>query len=320
MEEYIINNRRKFLKNGLLGAAAITTFNSFTFLDETEMVRNSRYTKLTVLHTNDMHSHIEPFSLGAPKMAGMGGMSARAAIIKKIRKQEKNVLLLDVGDVFQGTPYFNFFNGEPELKLMSEMKYDACTLGNHDFDNGELGFLKALPHANFPFLNVNYNFSDSPILGNVEKYKIFEYENLKIGVFGLGIELQGLVEKKNFGNIIYENPLEKATECANLLKYKMGCDFVICLSHLGYQYSNEKISDIILAENTSNIDLILGGHTHTFLDAPVEKKNLDKKKVLINQVGWAGVKLGKIDFYFHKKNKRKEYQASNTWIKNNDGV
>jgi 5'-nucleotidase len=318
MEEYILNNRRKFLKNSILATAGISTLSSFKLFSEKK--QNDHFTKLTILHTNDMHSHIEPFSPDAPKMAGLGGMSARSAIIKRIRKEEKNVLLLDVGDVFQGTPYFNFFNGEPEFKLMSEMRYDACTLGNHDFDNGELGFLKVLPHANFPFLNVNYNFSDSPLNGNIEKFKIFEKENIKIGVFGLGIELQGLVDKKNYGKIIYENPLEKGTEYATLLKNQYGCDFVICLSHLGYEYNNKKVSDIVLAENTKNIDLILGGHTHTFLIEPVEKKNLDKKKVLINQVGWAGVKLGKIDFYFHKKKGKREYHASNVWIKNSSSV
>jgi 5'-nucleotidase len=314
MEEYIMNSRRNFLKNGILATAGITTLTSFDLLSEME--KENRLVKLSVLHTNDMHSRIEPFSLDAPKMAGLGGMSARAAVVKKIRQTEKNVLLLDVGDVFQGTPYFNFFSGEPEFKLMSAMQYDACTIGNHDLDNGELGFLKALPFANFPFLNVNYNFSESPLNNKIEKYKIFQYESIKVGVFGLGIELQGLVDKKNYGKIIYENPLEKATEYATLLKNQQSCDFVICLSHLGYEYQNEKVSDIVLAENTRNIDLILGGHTHTFLNEPVEKVNLDKKKVLINQVGWAGVKLGKIDFYFHKKKGKKEYHASNVWIKN----
>lgn len=253
--------------------------------------------KLTILHTNDMHSRIEPFPANAGRNAGMGGMARRANLINEIRKTHKNVLLLDSGDVFQGTPYFNFFGGELEFELMSKMGYDACTLGNHDFDNGLEGFDNMLPKAKFPFLTANYDFSKTRLNGKTEAYKVFQKGPIKIGVFGLGIELQGLVPDKLYAETIYQNPIEKAKEMVQELKSK-SCDFIICLSHLGYKYESEKVDDHKLAEAVSGIDLILGGHTHTFLDQPTKYKNAEGHETLINQVGWAGINLGRIDVDF----------------------
>jgi len=209
---------------------------------------------------------------------------------------------LDAGDIFQGTPYFNFYGGELEFKLMSMMGYDAATMGNHDFDNGLEGFLKALPNAKFPFITSNYDFSNTILDGKTEKYKIFKKDGIKVGLFGVGIELDGLVGKKQYQETKYLNPVEIAQHYADFLRKEKGCDLVICLSHIGFDYRDDadKISDKKLAAQTDNIDLILGGHTHTFLPEPQSFTNKSGKNVLVNQVGWAGLLLGRIDFYFDK--------------------
>jgi 5'-nucleotidase len=244
----------------------------------------------------------------------MGGVARRSAIIKKIRHEEKNVLLLDAGDIFQGTPYFNLYGGEPELKLMSRMGYDAATIGNHDFDNGIDGLAHRLPDMNFPFLNVNYNFNDTPLSGKTIPYKIFNKGGIRVGVFGIGIELKGLVDPKLFGNTLYEDPLTHANNTAMFLKKDQKCDLVICLSHLGYKYDDKKISDETLATECSNIDLIIGGHTHTFLDKPVQYMNRDGKEIFVAQVGWAGIRLGRIDYIFSSKGRKKDMMTSTVKI------
>ena len=302
-----MSNRRHFIKQSGLGAIGLSLIPQLSF-------GKNRYTKLTILHTNDMHSHIHPFKSGRNK--GLGGMAQRAALIKQIRKQEEHVLLLDAGDIFQGTPYFNFYGGELELKLMSEMKYDAVTLGNHDFDNGLEGLKEQLPHANFPFLIANYDFSDTTLKNTFKPYKVFRKGDLKIGVFGIGIELEGLVPKKLYKNTAYKNPVSTANYYSNILKQKEKCDLVICLSHLGFKYKGEKISDIKFASQTRDIDLIIGGHTHTFLKKPVKQLNIDQKEVLINQVGWAGINIGKIDYHFNQNDSLKKVFGRSIFIKN----
>ena len=302
-----MSNRRHFIKQSGLGAIGLSLIPQLSF-------GNNKDIKLTILHTNDMHSHIHPFTSGRNK--GLGGMAQRAALIKQIRKQEEHVLLLDAGDIFQGTPYFNVYGGELEFKLMSEMKYDAVTLGNHDFDNGLEGLKKQLPHANFPFLIANYDFSDTILKNTFKAYKVFRKGDLKIGVFGIGIELDGLVPKKLYQNTVYQDPISTANHYANLLKQKERCDLVICLSHLGFKYKGEKISDMTFAGQTRDIDLIIGGHTHTFLKKPVKQLNLDEKEVLINQVGWAGINIGKIDYHFSQNDGLKKVFGRSIFIEN----
>ena len=302
-----MSNRRHFIKQSGLGAIGLSLIPQLSF-------GNNKDIKLTILHTNDMHSHIHPFTSGRNK--GLGGMAQRAALIKQIRKQEEHVLLLDAGDIFQGTPYFNVYGGELEFKLMSEMKYDAVTLGNHDFDNGLEGLKKQLPHANFPFLIANYNFSDTILKNTFKPYKVFRKGDLKIGVFGIGIKLDGLVPKKLYQNTVYQDPISTANHYANLLKQKERCDLVICLSHLGFKYKGEKISDMTFAGQTRDIDLIIGGHTHTFLKKPVKQLNLDEKEVLINQVGWAGINIGKIDYHFSQNDGLKKVLGRSIFIEN----
>jgi 5'-nucleotidase len=301
MAESHLNNRREFLRKTLLGGAGMIALNAIP----NEAFAKSDMVKITILHTNDVHSHIDPFPDNDPKYAGLGGIVRRAALIKKIRSEEKNVLLLDAGDIFQGTPYFNMYGGELEFKLMSMMNYDASTIGNHDFDNGLEGLVKQLPHANFPFINCNYDFSDTPMNGKTIPHKLFIKDGIKIGVFGLGIELEGLVDKRMSGSTRYWDPIQKTIEATHFLKNEKKCDLIICLSHLGYKYDSKKISDVELAKHSTNIDLIIGAHTHTFLDTPLSFKNMDNKEVLVAQVGWAGIKLGRIDYIFEKKSKKK---------------
>ncbi|MEM1119584.1 MAG: metallophosphatase [Bacteroidota bacterium] len=302
-------NRRNFIQKA--GAAtlltSVGTFPLSAFAQED-------FIKLTILHTNDVHSRIEPFPMDDSRNEGKGGAARRASLVKKIRKEADNLLLLDAGDVFQGTPYYNFFLGELEFKLMSAMKYDAATLGNHDFDLGVEGLDRQLPHANFPFLNANYNFSDTLLEGKVKPYKVFKKGPLKIGVLGVGIELEGLVPPKYYKGIQYLDPIEKANQYALELKKVQKCDLVICLSHLGYKYRGDKVSDIVLAENSRHIDVIIGGHTHTFLKTAESYRNLDKEEVIVNQVGWAGILLGRLDFYFERNKKGKCFTCGNTLI------
>jgi len=285
-------NRRDFLKNSTLGAA------SLGLLGLSLPANAASEAKLTILHTNDMHSRIDPFPESDKQWGGLGGMARRAAMIEQIRKQEPHVLLLDSGDIWQGTPYFNFFGGELEYKLMTQMGYDATTFGNHDFDNGLEGLQKQLPNAGFPFLIANYDFSQTPLAGRFQPYKVFEKAGHRIGVFGLGIELSGLVADKNFGATQYLDPIAKAKEMVTQLRGPERCDMVICLSHLGYKYESQKIDDRKLAAQVSGIDLILGGHTHTFMDAPEPITSPNGRATLINQVGWSGINLGRLDYTF----------------------
>ena len=302
-----MNNRRDFIKRAALGTAAMSIIPSKAFSNTSELKQ------LTILHTNDMHSHIHPFESGRNK--GVGGMAQRSTIIKKIRDEGNQVLLLDAGDIFQGTPYFNTYGGELEFKLMSEMGYDASTIGNHDFDNGLDGLVNQLPHAKFPFIVSNYDFSNTNMHDKYLKYKVFNKGGVKVGVFGIGIELDGLVPKNLYGNTLYQNPIEKANYYSNYLKVSLGCDLVICLSHLGFKYNTKKMSDKVLACQTNNIDLIIGGHTHTFLNEPVIVKNMDKKNVQIAQVGWAGINIGRIDYFFNQKLCVKKVRGGSIFIK-----
>lgn len=258
---------------------------------------------ITILHTNDVHSHIEPFGPENSRNPNMGGVARRATLVEQIRRENPNTLLLDAGDIFQGTPFFNFYGGELEFKLMSKLGYDAATIGNHDFDNGIEGLYSQLPHADFDFISSNYDFTNTILDGKVLPYRILIKDGVRIGIFGLGIKLEGLVNEHLYKETKYLDPVEIALDMSRILKEEQKCDLVICLSHLGYEYKNEKISDVALAKATKGIDLIIGGHTHTFLEKPTYELNMDGQKVLINQVGCFGLYLGRIDFYLDDKNK-----------------
>lgn len=256
---------------------------------------------LTILHTNDTHSRIDPYPDNDPSYPGMGGYALRAAIISNIRKENSNVLLLDSGDILQGTPYFNVYGGEPEFKLMSELRYDAATIGNHEFDNGIDGLNEILPFANFPFVSSNYDFSLTALNNKVKSYHIIDKQGIKVGIYGLGIELKGLVSKKHYGKTRYKDPLKIARDVEKFLKEEKKCDLIICLSHLGFEYEDDKISDKFIAKNTRYTDIILGGHTHTLLNPAFVTANSVNNNVHIAQEGYAGVMLGRIDVHFRSE-------------------
>ncbi|WP_191860030.1 bifunctional metallophosphatase/5'-nucleotidase [Hanstruepera ponticola] len=266
--------------------------------------------QITILHTNDVHSHIDPFGPEDGRNPNKGGVARRATLIDNIRKENPHTLLLDAGDIFQGTPYFNYYGGELEFKLMSKLKYDAATIGNHDFDNGIDGLFAQLPHAKFQFLSANYDFSNTILDGSVKPYKVFVKNGIRIGVFGIGIQLDGLVLKNLYKETKYLDPIEISQDMSRILREEENCDLIICLSHLGYNYSNTNIiGDLKLAENSNNIDLIIGGHSHTFLPKPTVVKNKAGNNMLVNQVGCYGINLGRIDFYFDN-NKNKEAKGT----------
>ncbi|KQC28873.1 metallophosphatase [Flagellimonas eckloniae] len=258
---------------------------------------------ITILHTNDVHSHIDPFPTSHSHYANLGGIARRAALVDTIRNENPNTLLFDAGDIFQGTPYFNFYGGELEFKLMSKLKYDAATIGNHDFDNGIDGLLAQVPNATFELLSANYDFSNTVMDGFAKPYKIYLIDGIKIGVYGIGIALDGLVTKRLYKETQYLNPYEIALDMERNLKEAENCDLIICLSHLGYDYERpERPSDTQLAQRTYQTNLIIGGHTHTFLDKPDVRTNKNGDSVLINQVGAFGINVGRIDFYFDGQN------------------
>lgn len=301
MAEFQHQNRREFLRYMFGTAAVLGGLQAYSM----NSLIKKELTKITILYTNDIHSRIDPFPANDPKHPDLGGFARRAAVIKQIRSQEPNVLLLDAGDIFQGTPYFNMYGGELEYKLMSAMGYDCVTLGNHDYDLGMENIVNQMPHASFDFVNANYGFENTPLFNKIKPYKIYVKDGIKIGIFGVGIELAGLVEKKLYKETQFFDPIVVAKDMAKTLKHEEKCDLVICLSHIGYKSDANKPNDQIMAEQTKDIDLIIGGHTHTFLEHPTEKKNLDNKLVHVSQVGWAGIWLGRYDIYLNKNTKIK---------------
>lgn len=292
--------RRNFIRKSALATGALLAGNGLL----QEALAEERQRRLIILHTNDVHSRLEPFPMDGSRNQGLGGVAARAEQIRAVRATGEQVLLLDSGDIFQGTPYFNFYNGEPEIKAMTAMGYDACTMGNHDFDGGIENFANQLQHARFPVLICNYDFRQTPMEYHYQPYQIFEKGKIRVGVTGVGIALEGLVPENKYGNTKYLEPIEQVSRVAEYLKKSKKCDLVICLSHLGYKYSNNTVSDEILAKESDHVDVILGGHTHTFFDAPVVYKNKSGKEVVVNQVGWAGIVLGRMDFSFQRNREK----------------
>lgn len=253
---------------------------------------------LVVLHTNDTHSRLDPFPMDGGRFEGLGGAARRATLVRRIRDANEHVLLLDAGDIFQGTPYFNFFGGELEFRVMTEMGYDAATLGNHDFDNGVDGLVSMLPHAGFDFVSANYEIDDPALAERVSPYVTREFGGVKVGIFGLGIAFRGLVLSALHEGVRYRDPVAAAQSTARELR-DLGCALVICLSHLGYAYRNStRPSDRTVAEAVPEVDLILGGHTHTFLDDAEAFRQGTSGFTLVNQVGWGGMRLGRIDVAF----------------------
>ncbi|WP_445382396.1 bifunctional metallophosphatase/5'-nucleotidase [Robiginitalea sp. IMCC43444] len=286
--------RRKFLADAATGTLALGIPSLALHSCNLKASR-----KITLLHTNDVHSHIDPFPADHGRFPNLGGVARRASLIEQVRTENPNTLLLDAGDIFQGTPYFNFYGGELEFRLMNRMGYHAATLGNHDFDAGLQGLLAQIPKAKFAFLSANYDFKNTILDGYIKPATTFSVADIKIGVFGLGIAFEGLVTPDLYGETVYLDPFEMALDHARKLREEDGCELVICLSHLGYRYREaDRPSDILLAQRTENIDVIIGGHTHTFMEQAEVQTNRKGEQVLISQVGCYGIRLGRIDFEF----------------------
>lgn len=252
-------------------------------------------TPLVLLHTNDTHSQLEPYKSDDKYNADMAGIVRRAGLIHEVRAKEPNVLVLDAGDFVQGTPYFNLFHGDAEMSLMNKVGLDATTLGNHEFDNGIPFLVNMLKKAKFKVVSSNYDVSSTPLRKYVKTWLIVKKGKLRIGIVSANINPYGLVSPANFSGIKYLKPYETAEAKANWLKSVKKCHMVICLSHLGFDNKGAAPDDIRLAEKTKSIDVIIGGHTHTFLRNPVLKVNAKGDTVVINQVGKGGIYVGRMD-------------------------
>ncbi len=250
--------------------------------------------KLVILHTNDTHSCIMPLNphLADTAMADRGGYLRRVAMVKEERKKDPDLLLFDSGDFSQGSPYYTLFKGDVEVGLMNEMKYDAATIGNHEFDFGLDNMVRLFKKAKFPIVCSNYDFTGTELANIVKPYVVLKRKGLKIGVFGVCPEMAGLVSEANYGCLKYLDPIEKANEMADLLKKKEKCDVVICLSHLGWNIDGT--DDTELVPGTRNIDLVLGGHSHTYFRQLEYLKNLDGEEVPVDQNGKSAIWVGKM--------------------------
>jgi 5'-nucleotidase len=255
-------------------------------------------TLITIIHTNDTHSQIDPFPKDDKLYPGQGGVARRATLVKRVRKNNPNTLLVDAGDVFQGTPYFNFYKGEVEYKAMSLIGYDVGTLGNHDFDNGVDGLAAAMKFAKFEFVSTNYDLRGTPLERRVKLYVVREFAGARVGIFGLGISPDGLITPDNFRGIKYHDPVSISRGTVKALRETEKCDLIVCLSHLGYykEPKNNEIGDSQVAAQVDGIDFIASGHTHTFMDKPVVQKQPSGKETVIFQVGKSGIYLGRVDF------------------------
>ncbi len=249
-----------------------------------------------ILHTSDTHSRIEPISReAADRNAGMGGVVRRAGFVKQFRNEHPDMLLFDCGDISQGTPYYNLFKGETEIKMMNLMGYDAMTIGNHEFDFGLENMARLFRMANFPVVCSNYDVTGTILEGLVKPYITLEREGVRIGVFGLAPRMEGLVQEDKCEGIVYNDPITVAQQMADLLREKEHCDVVICLSHLGIRSSRpENVSDEVLIGKTYGIDAILGGHSHTFMEKPTIYLNAEGKNVSLLHSGKNGIYVGEM--------------------------
>ena len=255
-------------------------------------------TVITILHTNDTHSQIDPLPSNDPN-AGKGGVARRATFVKRIRKENPNTLLVDAGDVLQGTPYFNFYRGEVEYKAMSAIGYDVGTLGNHEFDNGVEALASALKFANFDVVSANYDVKGTVLEDRVKPYVVKTLDGIRVGLFGLGVSPVSLITPANFKGVTYTDPVVSAREVVKTLREKERCALVVCMSHLGY-YENGQRGDTLVASQVDGIDFIAGGHTHTFMKEPVKQKQPCGAETLIFQVGKSGINVGRVDFTFRQ--------------------
>ena len=287
----MINRRRFLTSSAAFGAAFVTSPRGLAF--------SAGETVITILHTNDTHSQIDPLPPN-DRNAGKGGVARRATLVKRIRKENPNTLLVDAGDVLQGTPYFNFYKGEVEYKAMSAIGYDAGTLGNHEFDNGVEALAAALKFANFDIVSANYDVKGTVLEGRVKPYVVKTLGGIRVGLFGLGISPAGLITPANFKGVTYIDPVQAARDVVKTLREKERCALVVCMSHLGYaeRPRADRMSDTLVASQVDGIDFIASGHSHLFMERPAEQTQPCGAKTLIFQVGKSGINVGRVDFTF----------------------
>ncbi len=269
---------------------------AFLYVALLAMVASCSPRHLVILHTNDTHSQIEPVRVGRDR--DKGGVERRLQYINSVREEagRRNLLLLDAGDYNQGTPYFTMAKGDLEIELMNALGYDVATWGNHEFDNGQEELARRLSASEFVTVTCNYDFSDSVLKDYVKPYTIIRRAGLKIGIVGATSYLEGVVLKSHLEGLVRLDAISEVNKWAAWLKHKKKCDLVILLSHFGHQGgSMEHPSDILMAQNSKDIDIIIGGHSHTFLKNAVEVENLEGRKVVITQCGGQGVIVGRMD-------------------------
>lgn len=298
-------SRRTFLAGSLRTGAAMlfTSWPVASALPPDEIE-----TKITLLHTNDVHSRLEPFPDDDPQYAGLGGAARRAALVKRIRRENPNTLLLDAGDAFQGTPYYNVYRGEADYQVMSAIGYDVVTLGNHEFDSGLEALARALNFAKFEVVSANYDFRDTLLRDRIKPYVVRELAGVRIGIFGLGIALDGLVPERLRMGVRYYDPIATARAMVRTLKEREEAVLIVCLSHLGlYEESDRErmtpppIGDREVARAVEGIDVIIGGHTHTFMREPELVRRPSGGATLIFQVGFGGIVLGRLDLFIRER-------------------
>jgi len=280
--------RRNFLEASAVFGATVVAF--------PREILSAAETVITILHTNDTHSQIDPLPAN-DKNAGKGGVARRATLVKRIRKENPNTLLIDAGDVLQGTPYFNFYKGEVEYKAMSAIGYDVGTLGNHEFDNGVEALAAALKFANFDIVSANYDVKGTVLESKVKPYVVKTVGGIRIGLFGLGVSPTALITTENFKGVTYIDPVVAARDVVKKLREQERCALVVCMSHLGY-YEDGKRGDTFVAAQVDGIDFIASGHTHTFMEKPVMQTQPCGAQTLIFQVGKSGIYVGRVDFTF----------------------
>ncbi len=298
-------NRRTFLTTaGAFGATLLGLPPGWGFLLNREnglmaSAPSAGDTLITILHTNDTHSQIDPLPSNG-RYAGTGGVARRATLVKRIRQENPNTLLVDAGDVLQGTPYFNFYKGEVEYKAMSAIGYDVGTLGNHEFDNGVDALAAALKFASFDLVSANYDVKGTPLEDRVKPYVVRTLGGIRVGLFGLGISPVALITPGNFKGVTFQDPVIAAREVVKTLREKERCSLVVCLSHLGYFENprHDSVGDSQVAAQVDGIDFIASGHTHTFMDQPVMQTQPCGVQTLIFQVGKSGIYVGRVDFTF----------------------
>ena len=296
-------NRRGFLQASLAGSAVVISARSFLSTPMWSAIGAPLLDVLpgekliTILHTNDTHSQIDPLPANDRLYPDKGGVARRATLVKRVRKENPNTLLIDAGDVFQGTPYFNFYKGEVEYKSMSLIGYDVVTLGNHDFDNGVDALAAAMKFANFEFVSSNYDVRGTPLEGRVKPYVVRVIGGVRVGLIGLGISPDNLITPENFKGVKYLDPMKAASGMVKILRERERCTLVVGMSHLGYYPTpkGNEIGDTQVAAQVDGLDFIASGHTHTFMKQPELTKTPSGGNTIIFQVGRSGIYVGRVD-------------------------